>query len=236
MRRAKRPLLSPLQHSRNKGCLVKNANIFKYSLLLLCIFGFSGQSLAGGAFDNLLHEGTSLENFVPKGWKVDFQVSGDLNSDGIPDIAAILVEDKPENDLSGADEGPAHAFIVLLSADNGKFTLSGKNDKLLLCKGCGGVKEFVDIRIKKGVLVVSQMSGSREYAYTTWRFRYDPKMQRFVLIGRDNEEGDNATGEKTTESSNYLTGVKTIQKGNKTSTTNGATSSQQRLFLEDVAE
>jgi len=218
---------------------MKNFGVATYFSLLLCILGLAGPAQAENAsFGNLPREGTSLDDFVPKGWKVDLQVSGDLNGDGVPDIAAILIEDKPDSDQSDADEGPAHAFIVLLGADNGKFVLSGKNTKLLQCKGCGGIKEFVDIRINKGVLVVYQMSGSRWYTYTTWRFRYDPKSLRFVLIGMDSEEGDNVLNKKTIESSNYLTGLKTTQQGNKTSkaTLKGKDSSPQTPFLEDVAE
>jgi len=215
---------------------MKNVHIIRYLLPLLFILGLAGQAQAQDAsFSHLPHQGTSLADFVPKGWKVDFQVSGDLNGDGLPDIAAILIEDKPDNDT---DEGPRHAFIVLLATDNNKFILAGINSKLLQCKGCGGVKEFVDIQIKKNVVVVSQMSGSREYTFNTWRFRYDQKSQRFVLIGMDSEEGDNLLGKKTIESSNYLTGLKTIQKGNKTtsSTINGFTASQPASFLEDVTE
>lgn len=215
---------------------MKCTQLFKYSLLLLCIFGLSGQARAGGSiFDNIARQGTALGDFVPKGWKVADQVSGDLNGDGVPDIVATLVEEKPTDDQSNDDYGLKQAFIVLLGAENGKFTLKGGNDKLLQCKGCGGVKEIDDISIRKGVIIVFQMSGSREYSSSTWRFRYDPKARRFVLIGLDTEEGDNATGEKTVESSNYLTGVKTIQKGNKTATTKGAIT-REAIFLEDVAE
>ena len=64
------------------------------------------------------------------------------------------------------------------------------------------------ISIKKGVIVVEQMSGSREFANETWRFRYDPQTQRFVMIGKDLETGDGMRGTGTIVSSNYLTGRK----------------------------
>jgi hypothetical protein len=215
---------------------MNNVKFVGHLLPLLFIMGLVGLAQAGDAsFNNLPQQGTSLADFIPRGWKVDSQVSGDLNGDGVPDIAAILIEDKPDND---ADDGPKHAFMVLLSDGNSKFVLAGINSKLLQCKGCGGVKEFVDIQIKKDVVIVSQMSGSRTYTYNTWRFRYDHKSQRFVLIGLDCEDGDNVLGKKTIESSNYLTGLKTIRKGNKvsSSTIDGFTASQQAPFLEDVAE
>jgi len=213
-----------------------NFKIVRHLLPLLFILGLAGLAQAGdAAISNLPQQGASLADFVPKGWKVDFQVSGDLNGDGVPDIAAILIEDKLDND---ADDGPNRALIVLLCTDNNKFALAGINAKLLQCNGCGGVKEFVDIQIKKNVIIVSQMSGSRTYAYNTWRFRYDNKSQRFVLIGLDSEEGDNVLGRKTIESFNYLTGLKTIRKNNKvsSSTIDGFTTSQQAPFLEDVSE
>lgn len=215
---------------------MNNVQFVLHLLSLLLIMGFSCLAQARDAsFSNLPQQGTSLADFVPKEWKADLQVSGDLNGDGVPDTAAILIEDKPDND---ADDGPKHAFIVLLGTDDNKFVLAGANFKLLQCKGCGGIKEFVDIQIKKDVVVVSQMSGSRTYTYNTWRFRYDHKSQRFVLTGLDCEDGDNVLGKKTIESSNYLTGLKTIRKGNKvsSSTIGGFTTSQQAPFLEDVAE
>ena len=46
------------------------------------------------------------------------------------------------------------ALIVLLGRDKEKFILAGTNDKIIHCKGCGGVKERVGISIKKGVIVV----------------------------------------------------------------------------------
>jgi hypothetical protein len=52
------------------------------------------------------------------------------------------------------------------------------------------------------------MSGSREFAIETWRFRYDPRSQRFVTIGRDLETGDGMRGTGKIESFNYLTGQK----------------------------
>lgn len=215
---------------------MKYIKFVRHLLPLLFILGLAGLAQAEEAsLSNLPQQGASLADFVPKGWNVEFQVSGDLNGDGVPDIAAILIEDKLNND---ADDGPKQVLSVLLGTDNNKFALAGVNSKLLQCKGCGGVKEFVDIQIKKNVVVVSQMSGSRTYTYNTWRFRYDNTLQRFVLIGLDSEEGDNVLGKKTIESSNYLTGLKTIRKGNtvSSSTINGFTSSQQAPFLENVAE
>ena len=183
-------------------------------------------------------EGKSLVDFFPKGWTVEEQVNGDLNGDGVSDIAAILVQSKPDS----AEDEPQRALIVLLGHDKEKYIPAGTNDKFLQCKGCGGVKEGVGISIEKGVIIVDQMSGSREFANETWRFRYDPQTQRFVMIGKDLETGDGMRGTGTIASFNYLTGRKITEtyRYDKNGERKIATSTRREnvprktLFIEDV--
>lgn len=151
--------------------------------------------------------GKSLTQFLPGGWTVDNQASGDLNGDGIPDIAAILFRGKPGTTPREAADDEPRALIVLLGRDNGEFTLAGTNSGLLQDRGYGGAKEMVGIGIKKGIIVVREWSGSREFSVKTWRFRYDSGNRRFVLIGKDIENVDGCVGGKA-ESFNYLTGSK----------------------------
>ncbi len=158
----------------------------------------------GLAAKNLPVEGRALTDFLPKGWTVETQARGDLNGDGVADLAAVLVQD----DQVQGDDQPERAMIVILSYGKAKFTLAGTNDTIFQCKGCGGVKEGVGISIKKGVIIATQSSGSREFASETWRFRYDSPKRRFIIIGNDLETWDGLEGAGTNESSNYLTGQK----------------------------
>jgi hypothetical protein len=64
----------------------------------------------------------------------------------------------------------------------------------------------VSITIRKEILILSQLSGSREYTDETWRFRYAPESRRLILIGRDTENGDGMLGTGKIVSINYLTG------------------------------
>jgi hypothetical protein len=184
---------------------MRKMKIMRLSLLLLIVLGWAAQARTERfPVKDIPPEGKSLVDFLPKGWIVEDQAKGDLNGDGVSDIAAILVQGKPDS----AEDEPQRAVIVLLGRDKEKFIPAGTNDKFLECKGCLGVKEAVGISIKKGVIVVDQMSGSREFSNETWRFRYDPKTQRFVLIGRDLDTGDGMQGTGTIESCNFLTGRK----------------------------
>jgi hypothetical protein len=160
-------------------------------------------------------EGSSVKDFVPRGWKIEGQTEGDLNGDSRPDVALKLIEDLPEETADGTLNIRYRALLVLLRTENGKLHRAASAARLLQCTGCGGMLGNPgggDITIEKGVIIVSQLSGSRESTDLTQRFRYDARLKRFVMIGEDIENRDRLTGESTSESSNYLTGVKTIKK------------------------
>ncbi|HEX8651535.1 MAG TPA: hypothetical protein VF708_11905 [Pyrinomonadaceae bacterium] len=160
-------------------------------------------------------EGAAAQDFVPRGWKIEEQVDGDLNADARPDTVLKLIEDLPEETAEGALNIRYRALLVLLKTETGKLHRAAVGARLLQCTGCGGVLGSPgggDIQIEKGVLVVYQLSGSRESTDVTQRFRYDARLKRFVLIGEDQVSTDRLTGESTSESTNYLTGVKIIKK------------------------
>lgn len=211
-------------------------------LSLSLLAGWAAQALADDfSLPALPREADSLAGFIPKGWGVQEQASGDLNKDGIADIAAILIEDKKS---SGEDEefDLQRALLIVLGNDRQKFQLGGGNGKLLVCNGCGGVKESVGIGIEKGVAVVEQMTGSREFSDQTWRFRYDAATRRFLLIGMDLVNVDSILGTGNKASRNYLTGL-TIKESFKpdasgersvTTTSKKEKGQPKTVFLEDV--
>jgi hypothetical protein len=192
------------------GCKegMKNMKFLRLSLILFIIMLWTVESRAEGLpVKDLPASGKSLNAFLSRGWTVEDQASGDLNGDGVSDISAILVQGKAGVSFRETDDDH-RALIVLLGHDKGEFTLAGTNDRLLQCRGCGGVRESVGVSIRKEVIIVQQMTGSRDFSDETWRFRYHPQKQRFVIIGRDMESGDGMLGTGTIVSFNHLTGRK----------------------------
>jgi hypothetical protein len=190
--------------------------IFTLCLFLTACAAFtSAQEEQAVLFDDaaLPRAANAVEKFLPSGWMVEAEVSGDLNNDSVPDTALTLIE-KPAADAD-KDNPPSRERVLMILFKNrqGIFERAATEKKLLQCTGCGGafygvMEAPADVNIAKGVLIVKQDHGSRNVTETTYRFRYNPGAKKFALIGYDVNDRDRATGETTNESTNYLTGVK----------------------------
>jgi hypothetical protein len=190
-------------------------------VVLFCVFvlllssSSSAQGGFGSAFDKskLPETGRSASDFIPAGWVLEEQVAGDLNSDGVPDLALKLIHEKPATAQEGEIIERYRALVVLFKGADGGLRRAGVADKVLQCTSCGGafygvVEAPAEVKIERGVIVVSQDFGSREVTEHTYRFRYDGAAARFVLIGFDSTSRDRLTATVTQESTNFLTGKK----------------------------
>ncbi|HEV2764905.1 MAG TPA: hypothetical protein VGV38_18125 [Pyrinomonadaceae bacterium] len=161
-------------------------------------------------------EAGAVREFVPRGWEVEGEVSGDLNGDAVPDLAVKLVQAKRGNTEEIVEERH-RALVVLLKGADGRLRRAAVADRLLQCTACGGAFYGVaeapaDVRIERGGLVINQDHGSRNVVAQTFRFRLDPASNKFVLIGYDVTDNDRATGALVEESTNFLTGLKIVKR------------------------
>ena len=182
--------------------------------------------------------GKSVKDFVPAGWKIEEDVKGDLNQDGMIDHALKLIEisDEPKEGEM-VDLGRA---LVIVFGGKGGLKKAAVASKILQCTACGGAFYGVmpapaNVSIAKGVLTVMNDHGSRWVTEVTYKFRYDEQPGMFILIGFDYVSRDRAEGSVTTESTNYLTGkrITTTGKGKKTTTKN-STVAKDRHAIESV--
>ena len=193
-------------------------------------------------------EGAKPSDFVPRGWKAETDegvVTGDLNRDGAADAVLRLVEDMPVEGADGTYNTRYRALVVLLAKPGGGYTRAAVATKLLGCSLCFGVLGDpeggnIQVEIEKGVLNVSQLSGSREARDHTLRFRHDAATGRFLLIGEELSEWDRLTTNGMSVSTNYLTGVRvtktgrTLKGGRESSTSKTTRVPRASRFIEDV--
>jgi hypothetical protein len=77
-------------------------------------------------------QGKTVQDFVPKGWKIRDKVEGDINNDRLADTVLTLIE-------AGTQSDRARAIVVLVKQGNGKLQRLAVANKLLLCSSCAGV-------------------------------------------------------------------------------------------------
>jgi hypothetical protein len=218
----------------------------RFLVLSLLLVFFTSSAIAqdeAGTFDKsrVPAQADKPEKFAPAGWKIEQQVTGDLNADGVADYALKLVEAKAEKDADGDPTERGRALIIALATKGGGLARAGVADNLLQCTRCGGafygvVETPTEVTIEKGILVVQQDHGSREITNTTYRFRYEAATGKFVLIGFDLVNSDRATAQVTSESINYLTGAReeTRSKGEKDMKTR-STIPKRKIYLDDIS-
>src|SRR5437667_4245747 len=80
--------------------------------------------------------GSDTRDFIPAGWKLEEQLSADLDGDGTSDYVLKLIENKPAKTSDDMMNDRARALIVLLQGADGKLTRAAIADKLLQCTGC----------------------------------------------------------------------------------------------------
>lgn len=175
-------------------------------------------------YPSLPQDGASAEAFVPKGWKLEKQQSGDLNKDGQDDLLLLLRMDDRKNILKneglGQDPFDTNPRILAVAFGKGRsFTLGLENHTLIARTEDpvmdDPVGESGGVAIERGTLKVSLYSfasaGSWSAGSSTFRFRHGKR--GFELIGYDSSSTQRNTGEVEQVSINYLTGKVQISTG-----------------------
>src|SRR5215831_19383679 len=122
----------------------------------------------------------SAAALVPKGWRLEQSTltQVDLNGDGRPDAAFVISN-------GGADD-PApvkHVLVLALRGSDGKLHRSVVNDAAVLDGDEGGVfgDPFQELKVERGVVVITHYGGSRDRWGFTHRYRF--QNQQWTLIG-----------------------------------------------------
>ncbi len=181
-------------------------------------------------------------SFIPSGWQLfenvegeSMQAEGDLNKDGIADIALVIEQ-------SGSTEGegaPPRALIIAFGSKDHTYTLSINSEKALLRADEGGIwgDPLESITIDKGSVVITEYGGSNWRWYNVYRFRFQEN--DWYLIGA--KKGQYFSGTHTRENAdeedyNLLTGDYVIRKTDEdghTTITKGNRGKKKLITLKD---
>lgn len=159
---------------------------------------------------------STLAQLVPKGWKLLESSQGDLNKDGLSDVA-IIVEKLKSDIVVKADDGKAihnhpRQLMVFFKSTKG-YQLIASNKTIPVAETQNScIEDFLantesPIEIKNGVLTAHfsyfLSCGGWESPQHTFRFRW--QQNQFKLIGFDYFSYARNTGEQTASSYNFST-------------------------------
>ena len=187
---------------------LKNAmNMKSYKLIAMmlvcwCVVGAQAQSLK--------QEGASVDELVPEGWEY-IEALGDLDNDGIKDVALIATPDFKEH-LTVRDDGYVYNFnqpivAIYVGTPQGGYRLWKKYDAMLRIRDeyCS-IDRTLEITDRHVLRISTEdfcSAGSYGTSQDTYSYRY--QNGDFFLIGMEEVSLQRNTGEKETVSENYLT-------------------------------
>jgi len=150
-------------------------------------------SLASAATPAMPERADAPPRFVPAGWRLETQLEADFNADGKQDIAMVVRNDDERWLLVAVGEGKGLHRIGLGALD--PYPLGDAS-----------------LEAKKGVLVITDLTGGTTAIQSTYRYRFERASGRMQLIGDDVElySRTNAHG-GISVSTNRLTGKRITQ-------------------------
>ena len=164
-------------------------------------------------YPKLMAHAGSGSDFVPKGWKLEHEVAGDLNQDGLPDLFLVLKDDDPKNIVSdpGFSENPVDTNPRILAV---AFKEEAANTYRLIFENHVFVpritepvfEDYLDeggVTIDRGSINISLFSFGGDIWRPAYQFRY--QHGRFELIGYSDVRVRRSSGELTTTSINFVT-------------------------------
>ena len=122
-----------------------------------------------------------IKPFVPPGWRIEYQVSGDVDADRIPDIALILRQTSPKKILRGeflsedveVDLNPR--MILILRRTRGGYQVIARNDRLIPAPDNEVIIDPLDyfkIEHRKVILQISYFATMGSWTASTSRFAF----------------------------------------------------------------
>ena len=140
-----------------------------------------------------------LLNYLPDDSRVETRLDGDFNGDGLGDTAFF-----------GGNDDKRVLGVMLGYKDEFDFGHSPAGEAELEIGPLGPAS----LVLKKGVLIVEDLTGGTTATATTYRYRYDAQTRRMRLIGLDAQRYSRTNSHDSLKFSwNLLNGARIVQRG-----------------------
>ena len=192
--------------------------------LHLLVFAWCFSVMGQIEFIDLPGHGNNLEELIPEKWDTLSTAKGDLNKDGISDVAFVIQgTDKVNFEVSELYDQDTlnlnpRVLGIYFGDGSGGYVKQNQSNTFILLRDSPTMDEPLEgIEITdKGVLQIRFLffysAGSWYTSNHLYQFRF--QNDKFKLIGYDTTDTHRATGEVTSYSINFLTGKMSITRSN----------------------
>jgi hypothetical protein len=171
------------------------------------------------------------KSFIPSGWTIFQEASGDLNKDSLVDVAIVI-----ENATPDEDGEKARALLILLKNNktDDTFHQACRADQVILGSQSGGTlgDPFASMEIKRNVLRIDFYGGSREKWGTTHRYWF--KGGAFYVIGATYTIETDAVTE-TYDYNLYIGNIIVTRKDASNKANNKTTTRQHKIIMPELS-
>jgi len=188
-------------------------------LLLACLFvgvfaNAQELKIPKAHYPTLPKSGSTVDDFVPKGWKIEMQAKGDLNSDGLEDVVFLLQEDNPKNIVKNSGSGEdilntnPRILAIIFAESNERYSLALSNRTFIPRYTNPLISDYIEsgaISVGKNVLLLNFSFPLIGASVANYGFTFRWQNNRFELIGYDSTETNRASLDTTDISINYST-------------------------------
>lgn len=137
-----------------------------------------------------------LAAYMPDGARIETRLDADVTGDGMPDVVFVAANDEAR-------------VLRVMAAYVDEFNTGHEplGEAAMDIDPLGAAS----LEVKKGVLLVEDLTGGTTAVRSLYRYRFDPKVRRMRLIGDDVTLYSRTNAHDSTEiSTNRLTGAQTV--------------------------
>lgn len=160
---------------------------------------------------------TTADGFLPSGWRIEEQLSGDLNGDQRDDLVLVLRQQDPRNivehdgfGISPLDSNP-RILAIAFAGPAGGYTLAAQNHTLITRHEAPNLSDVFEdgpgVSIVRGTLRTTLFFFSNAGSWSTGSASFTFRWQdgAFALIGYDSSSLMRNSGHTESLSINYAT-------------------------------
>jgi hypothetical protein len=166
------------------------------------------------SYPKLVNQAATGSDFVPEGWKLEKEITADLNKDGVLDLFLMLKDNDPKNYIVDKaisakpyDTNPRIIAVAFADPISKTYKLVAQDHTLIPRSEDPQFPDYMedgDVSLSKGTIFIELFNFGSDFYRPSFQFRY--QNDAFELIGYHEMIVERSSGQTSETSVNFSTG------------------------------